>query len=167
VVLAGVAIPTFRGRMPASLSRKSAPSGNLAKAENWKLGLEHGGDGTMEPATYDGAPGFKVTTRALGKSPWNVSVVLPLHTPLGSADTVVIKFRARADQNRSIPLLLQKNTPGFPDFWRGNADVTPTWQSFSFEAKAIPCQEWEPMLALHAGGSLGNLEIADFVVARK
>lgn len=167
VALAGVAVPTLRGRMPAGIGRRSVASGNLVKAENWKLGLEHGGEGSLEPATYDGAPGLKVTTRTMGKSPWNVSVVMPLHVALSGNDTVEIKFRARADQARTIPLLLQKNTPGFPDFWKGNADVGTTWKSFSFEAKAIPCQEWEPMLAIHAGGSLGTLEIADVVLQRK
>lgn len=168
VVLAGVAIPAFRGRMPGVLGRSGGSGGaNLVKPENWKLGLEYGAEGTLEPGIYDGASGLKVTTRTVGRNPWNLSVVLPLHTALQAGDTLELSFKARADQPREIPLMLQKNTPGFPDFWQDRAPVETSWKTFRYEAKAAPCQEWEPMLAIHAGGSVGQLEIADVVLKRK
>lgn len=154
---------------PAAPTPDAAPSARPVPVwdDSWKLGREGGADGALEQSPGDSGANLRVTTRALGKDPCNVSALLPLNRPLRAADTLTLSFRVRADRARTVALVLQRYTPSRPDFWKRPVAVDTAWRSYSFDVRAVPCEAWEPWLAVYAGDAIGQLEIADFVVERR
>lgn len=167
VAIAGMAYAQFYSRDVAPPEAVAHTDGVATRTVGWKLGREGGADGALEEMRIDGGVGLRITTLALGRDPCNVSALLPLNRPLRATDTLNLSFRVRADRARTIALVLQRYTPSRPDFWKRSVAVDTAWRSFSFDVQAVPCEAWEPWLAVYAGDALGSLEVADFTLLRR
>jgi hypothetical protein len=153
-----------------SSAHRSSATANLISGDLWKFYSENTASGAMEPikASLDGSPlpGYHIIVDSHTSRPWNIGITNPLKTAFNANEQLKLHFWARSQQDSTIEVMMQKNTPGFPNCFQKEYKVGPQWKEFSDPVSTMPMAAFESMLAFHCGYQDGWVEVVGIDLER-
>ncbi len=135
----------------------------VGPTNRWELENHSNGDVAMEvrpaPAGRAAAPGMSVTVRSNPGPDWHVQTTLA-GLNLKEGATYTLRFRARADKERSVPVNVTLDRSD----WRflglsAPAKLGPEWRNFSFPFAATGTEEGHSRVVFVVGAAPGRVEV--------
>lgn len=165
-------VPVVVGAAPLGKgSVATAPGGNYIAAERWKFYTEKSATGRLdtieEKVNGKVLTGFRVTVQTLGPQGWNIGLSNSLQTQFRAGEKLQLHFWARSSNKAQIALMIQRNVPGFPHCFNETIDLTPDWKEYRYDVTTFDMAKWEAMIAMHAGYTLGTVDIAGAELTQK